>query len=697
MRRRWIVPVIGFSLLVALGAPRPAQGAAAHGEPEVKTLTLAQKVARLIKGGEPTGEGQAVAKSGRFEVRLTYRPAPITAGRRAEFRITIVDPTQKDPLLGEAVPVEAAKVAAGLKGTGAEETAVSVRKEEAGVYSTAQDFPTSGRLVLNFRGSTAAGEPLQAEFPLKVRRDPAAIRLSALGALLLFLAVASLYLARARPSLRRVGWAGAGGVFTIAIVLAGTLVIAARQGSREEAGHAGDNHEDESPAASKAVQVPQEMRERVLKTEKAVLGTIRDHLRANGFVEVPVDRIVNVSPRVGGKVVRINVKPGDRVEPGQVLALIDSPELAQAQANYRQAKARLDLGERELERRQRMASLGAFTSRPLEEARVEYARAQSELHTARSELEVAQKNKERVEELVKDGIRSRRDLEVAEAAYQSALAKVRQAEARAAEAQTFLRREEALFKAGFRAAREVEEAEAEHRRGLAQFESATEALKLLHVSASEQGGITEITCPISGVVADRKINLGEVVGPGTIICTVVDLRTVWVDAEVYETDLARLRMGMPVEVEVKAYPEKTFRGKVIFISSLLDQARRTAKVRTEVSNPGEELRPGMLAEVRLITGERPRVVLIPESAILDDVGRKLVYVQEGDAFHERDVKTGVSIGGKTEIMEGLKPGETVVTRGTWELRTQIERGMGAPAVGGHGVHGAEEKPTRGAY
>jgi cobalt-zinc-cadmium efflux system membrane fusion protein len=245
----------------------------------------------------------------------------------------------------------------------------------------------------------------------------------------------------------------------------------------------------------------------------------------------------------------------------------------------------------------------------------------------------------------------------------------------------------------------VEEAEAEHRKALAQLESASQQLKLLHVSPSKSGGITEIVCPISGVVADRKINLGEVVEPTTVLCTVVDLRTVWVDGEVYEGDLARVREGMPVEVTVKAYPTQVFLGKVIFISRTLDPTRRTAKVRTEIGNPREELKPGMLAEVRLVTGERPNVVLVPESAILDDVGRKLVYVENESGFVERDVRAGVSIGGKTEIKEGLRPGEIVVTRGTWELRTQIERGSGAPAMGGHGAHGGhgEEKATKGAY
>jgi len=464
------------------------------------------------------------------------------------------------------------------------------------------------------------------------------------------------------------------------------------EAARAVAEHAEEGHED-----SKGVQVPKELREHVLKTEPAALGTIRDHILANGFVEAPADRIVQVSPRVAGKVVKILVNPGDRVEAGQILAQIDSPQLAQAQADYQQAKARLELAALELERRRQMASLGAFTSRPLEEARVEHARSQSELDTARSDLEVALKNRDRVAELFSEGIRSRRDLEVAEAAYQSSLARVRQAEARVAEARAFLQREEELFRAGFRAAKEVEDAEAEHRKARAQLESAEQALKLLHVSPSKRGGIAEIASPINGVVADRKINIGEVVEPTTVLCTVIDTRTVWIEGEVYESDLARVKEGMPVEVTVKAYPTQVFRGKVIFISRTLDPTRRTVKVRTEANNPREDLKPGMLAEVRLITGERANVVLVAESAILDDVGRKLVYVEEGSGFVERDVKTGVSMGGKTEIKEGLKPGEIVVTRGTWELRTQIERGSGAPAVGGHGVHGAEEKPTKGAY
>jgi cobalt-zinc-cadmium efflux system membrane fusion protein len=685
------ISVVLVALGLAWSPALAAEGSSGHANDPRSFLVT---IARFLKGEGDEGEVVRSQRSGVYEVKLTHAPAAPIAGQPVRLKLEILDTSQKDALLAGAVPVEDAEVTATLKGTGPDEARVKLNKKEAGVFAGQHVVHDRGTSTLALRGAVPSKATIQVSFPLEARRDPTQVRLWGGIVLSVLLAFALAVLWYLGGPVRRLARAGAA-TLAVLIIAVGAVVVLA---GRETAEHA-DDHADEGHGDSKQVQIPKELRDHVLKTEPVVLGTIRDHVTVNGFVEAPADRIVNVSPRVAGRVVKINVKPGDRVEAGQVLASVDSPQLAQAQADYFQAQARVELAAQERDRRKRLAELGAFTRRPLEEARKEHAQAQSDLEVAEAELTVAQKNWDRAKTLFEGGITSQRDLEVAEATYLSAKAKGQQAKVRMEEARSFLDRERQLFAAGFRSAREVEEAEAEHRKALAQLESASQQLKLLHVSPSKSGGITEIVCPISGVVADRKINLGEVVEPTTVLCTVVDLRTVWVDGEVYEGDLARVREGMPVEVTVKAYPTQVFLGKVIFISRTLDPTRRTAKVRTEIGNPREELKPGMLAEVRLVTGERPNVVLVPESAILDDVGRKLVYVENESGFVERDVRAGVSIGGKTEIKEGLRPGEIVVTRGTWELRTQIERGSGAPAMGGHGAHGGhgEEKATKGAY
>lgn len=685
---------VAAGLAVLLLGLIPSRVVAVEGEHADQPASFLVRIARFLKGDGNEGELLRSERSGVYELKLAQAPASPIAGKPVRLRVEIIDTSQKDPILGGAVPVELAEPTGTLKGSGPEETTLKLEKQEAGVF-TAQHVPQRpDTYSVTLRAAVPPKGTIQATFALEVRRDPARVRLWVGITLSLLLAVGLGVLWFRGGPVRRLAQAASAALAVLIIAVGAVVVLAGRDAAMNA-----DDHADEGHGDSKQVQIPKELRDHVLKTEPAVLGTIRDHITVNGFVEIPADRMVNVSPRVAGKVVKIMVKPGDRVEAGQILALIDSPQLAQAQAEHFQARARTELAAQELERRKRMADLGAFTSRPLEEAKKERAQAQSDLEAAEADAAVAQKNWERTNTLFEGGIKAKRDLEVAEAAFVSARAKAQQAKVRAELARSYVDREQQLFTAGFRSAREVEEAAAEHRKARAQLESAEQALKLLHVSPARSGGITEIACPINGVVADRKINVGEVVEPTTVVCTVIDLRSVWIDGEVYESDLARVKEGMPVEVIVKAYPTQAFRGKVIFISRTLDPTRRTAKVRTEVSNSREELKPGMLAEVRLVTGERAKVVLVPDSAILEDVGRKLVYVENESGFVERDVKTGVSIGGKTEIKEGLKAGETVVTRGTWELRTQIERGSGAPAVGGHGVHGGEEKEkaTKGAY
>jgi RND family efflux transporter MFP subunit len=158
--------------------------------------------------------------------------------------------------------------------------------------------------------------------------------------------------------------------------------------------------------------------------------------------------------------------------------------------------------------------------------------------------------------------------------------------------------------------------------------------------------------------------------------TVTDLGTVWVIGDLYEKDFASVRVGSSAAVTIPAMPSTTRRGRVAYIDPRVDPATRTAKVRVEVPNRSMELRLGMYVSVAFQTGSGDRVTLVPRDAVQSIGDRSVVYVPvEGDEgrFAERPVRLGPIVGDAVQVLEGLKPGERVVTAGSFFLRAEAGR------------------------
>jgi cobalt-zinc-cadmium efflux system membrane fusion protein len=153
---------------------------------------------------------------------------------------------------------------------------------------------------------------------------------------------------------------------------------------------------------------------------------------------------------------------------------------------------------------------------------------------------------------------------------------------------------------------------------------------------------------------------------------VTDLTEVWVQAEVYEKDLGRLRIGQPAVIAVDTYPEQPFKGRVTYISDLLDPQTRTAKVRCEVPNPAARLKLDMFAPVQLPTTFDRDVVAVPADAIQQVEGKDVVFVRKAATrFEVREIRAGKLVNGLREIVSGLSEGEPVVTEGSFHLKSVL--------------------------
>ncbi len=205
--------------------------------------------------------------------------------------------------------------------------------------------------------------------------------------------------------------------------------------------------------------------------------------------------------------------------------------------------------------------------------------------------------------------------------------------------------------------------------------AALDRLRLLDSghSEGEQGAPSEfpLRAPFAGTVIEKNAVLGELAQPDKSLFTVADLSNLWIEANLFEKDLSRVRVGAPAIVTVSAYPGEEFRGKLTYISNTVDKETRAVVARVEVPNVDGRLKPEMFATASIDTGTSAKALAIPQEAVLMLNGQPTVFVVEGDAFEARPIETGPKAGNRVLLKSGIKEGEQVVTRGAYVLKAKM--------------------------
>ncbi|MGH9714769.1 MAG: efflux RND transporter periplasmic adaptor subunit [Candidatus Acidiferrales bacterium] len=189
----------------------------------------------------------------------------------------------------------------------------------------------------------------------------------------------------------------------------------------------------------------------------------------------------------------------------------------------------------------------------------------------------------------------------------------------------------------------------------------------------------EIDSPTSGYIIERNALPNLTVQPDTRLYTIADLSEVWVLAQVFQSDLGRIRAGEPADLTVDSYPGRTFRGRVDFIYPDVDMTTRTARVRLVFSNPNLTLTPGMFVNVTLQVPLGNQLV-IPTSGVLQSGTRQIVFVDKGGGYLEpREVQVGTQAGDQYIVLKGLKAGERVVTSANFliDSESQLQASIGS--------------------
>lgn len=249
-----------------------------------------------------------------------------------------------------------------------------------------------------------------------------------------------------------------------------------------------------------------------------------------------------------------------------------------------------------------------------------------------------------------------------------------QARSEAAVADAALARAEKLAAEDIVPRKDYLRAKADAERAQAALRAAADKLRMLGVPTNapdaRADAVYPLTSPLSGTVIEKQAVVGTLADKDPLF-TVADLSAVWMVADVFERDLARLTKGAVVEVSVTAYAGERFQGRLIYLSDTVDAVTHTVKAHIEVPNPKRRLKPGMFASATLATTVAQQAIALPASAVTLVDGKPTVFVVKGEGFEPRRIDTAAELGGKVVVKDGLSAGERVVVEGAYALKSRL--------------------------
>ncbi|WP_420236236.1 efflux RND transporter periplasmic adaptor subunit [Telmatobacter bradus] len=270
------------------------------------------------------------------------------------------------------------------------------------------------------------------------------------------------------------------------------------------------------------------------------------------------------------------------------------------------------------------------------------------------------------------------------AQLQSARAELEQRKARLSPARRQTERSRRLADIGAGAEKDFESSQAEQQEIEANIRSQQAAINGLEVrlhrlgianASARSSFLTALKAPFAGVVTKAQVSTGDFIDESREVFAIANLTQVWVQAEVYEKDLGRIRVGQNASITVDTYPNERFAGRVAYISDVLDPQTRTARVRCEVANGDLKLKTDMFASIELPTKFDKQAVTVPTSALQEVEGKSVVFVRRSSTqFEKREVEKGAIVNGQAEIVRGLKAGEPVITQGSFHLKSILAGG-----------------------
>jgi cobalt-zinc-cadmium efflux system membrane fusion protein len=313
----------------------------------------------------------------------------------------------------------------------------------------------------------------------------------------------------------------------------------------------------------------------MVQIDSVQLCNVNEELQLSGEVNYDENKVIKIFPRSSGQVLQSPFSLGDKVQTGQVLAVIKSADVAGNYADVSSADADVAIAKRQMDN------------------------------------------------------------------------------------------QEALYKNGIASEREYEEAKEDYLKALANKQKISSLIQINGGSGASANGTYTLTAPSSGYIVEKKVNQGDFIRPdmGDNLFTISDLKDVWVWANVFEADIAKVREGTDVQVKTLSYPDKVYTGKIDKVSQVLDPSNKALRVRIKLDNADMMLKPQMFATVIVTNPLNEKAVCVSTKALVQQNGRSYVVVYNND--HDMkiaEVSVLKTVGDKTYLNSGLTPGQKVITQ-----------------------------------
>ncbi|MEA5581376.1 efflux RND transporter periplasmic adaptor subunit [Nodularia harveyana UHCC-0300] len=411
-----------------------------------------------------------------------------------------------------------------------------------------------------------------------------------------------------------------------------------------------------------------------IKVEPVKRQQLAVSIKTTGQIEtLPSQKALVTTPIAGAKVAELLVEPGTVVKRGQPVAVLSSPELVSLRV---ESEEKLAGGRAELQQAQADLRLAQQNSDRLQEI------SAAEIVQAQAQVAFAEEKYNKDRELADAGALPRRN---------------------ALESQTQLTQAQTQL-ATAKARRDVIAAQNQVQRAQAAVEVAKSRISLsnniyetrlqqLGIRGNSQGLVT-ITAPISGTVTDREVTLGQSFqDAGDKLMMIVNDSQVFATANIYEKDLERVKNGQQILVKIASIPDRTFTGRITVIGSVVEETR-IVPVKAEINNPGGLLKPGMFAELEVLTDQTSSDILtIPNSAVVEANGKQQVYIQNGNAYQPVEVTLGQTSGDMVEVKTGVFEGDLIVTQRAPQLYAQSLRSRTSSTTEEHQHTPANPEPA----
>lgn len=654
-----------------------SHGGEDHGETEEKTVTTAPiKTTNNIN--QPLNIEKVVqTNNSSFKFNITQTPSKVKSGEPVTFNIQVSE-TIEDSFEGENL-VEGGQLTVQIKKSNQQlDKSLIAEEDKPGNYNFSYTFAEGDSYQINSSLDTSDKRKVPVIFNVIVQNKEINYKALGLDALTILLAITAIFIFYRKASQNQSdnkAFKNTLGFSTVIIALLITSIAVIHQLIKPEEPLIVESAENTNlTAATNNINLSKETQILFnIGTASATQKEIISGLTVNGVIKARPQAKTQIQSVASGRVKLSDLSIGSFVNQGQSVAVVEQllslPEEVSLQSTVADLRSRLaELQSRVGPARARLKSSRLELERSKTDLQARSAQLQTEIDQAKAKLNTAKVELERAQKLYDIGGAPLKRVQEA------------QLQVRLNELDLSAAQKQKTYTVGSEALKRVRDAQLEVELNEQEIISAQKQIDIASQNRASinQGRNFTLTSPISGIVTEIAATSGQQVEANEHIVTIMNLSSVWLEAQVFEKDLNTITSAQKASFKLSAYPKEVFnigsgtQNRLLTVGNTVDPERRTIPVTYEIANQNGRIREGMFAEITIDTSGGKKVINIPKESISEESGIKYVYVfKGGEVFEKRQVSVGSQGQKQAEIITGIKPGERVVTAGLYQLKSSM--------------------------